>query len=186
MIADLLLRLSVGVAVSARRFLVRGAMNSHDAIEIRLATASDAEAICRVAVRTLRQTNARDYSDDVIARLVAGFSPRRIAAFIVRRPFYVAIAHGSIVGTANLDGAAARAAFVAPDHQGEGIGTSMMAAVEDIPRTRSVATLHVQSSVTAEGFYRNLGYVAVGEKFHGTERTIMMEKRLAPWGDAVQ
>ena len=142
-------------------------MNSHDAIEIRLATASDAEAICRVAVRTLRQTNARDYSDDVIARLVAGFSPRRIAAFIVRRPFYVAIAHGSIVGTANLDGAAARAVFVDPDHQGKGIGTSMMAAVEDIARTRTAATLHVQSSVTAEGFYRNLGYVAVGEKFHG-------------------
>ena len=49
-------------------------MNSRDAIEIRLATASDAEAICRVAVRTLRQTNARDYSDDVIARLVADFT----------------------------------------------------------------------------------------------------------------
>jgi GNAT superfamily N-acetyltransferase len=161
-------------------------MNSRDAIEIRLATASDAEAICRVAIRTLRQTNARDYSADVIARLVAGFSPQRIATFIARRPFYVAIAHGSIVGTANLDGAAARAVFVDPDHQGKGVGTSMMATVEDIARTRSVATLHVQSSITAEGFYRKLGYIPVSEKCHGSERTIMMEKRLAPQGDASQ
>jgi hypothetical protein len=42
-----------------------------------------------------------------------------------------------------------------------------------------VATLSVQSSITAEGFYKKLGYVAVGEKVSGTERTIMMEKRLA-------
>jgi hypothetical protein len=37
---------------------------------------------------------------------------------------------------------------------------------------------------TAEGFYRKLGYVAVGEKLYGTERTIMMEKHLGPLGDA--
>jgi GNAT superfamily N-acetyltransferase len=155
-------------------------MTSGDAIEIRLATANDAEAICRVAIRTLRQTNARDYSADVIARLVGGFSPQRIATFIASRPFYVAIARGSIVGTANLDGAAARAVFVDPDHQGKGIGTSMMAAVEDLARARSVTTLHVQSSITAEGFYKQLGYIAVSEKLHGIERTIMMEKLLAP------
>lgn len=46
-------------------------------------------------------------------------------------------------------------------------------------RPLSLATLHVRSSVTADGFYRKLGYVAVGERFHGTERTIMMEKRRA-------
>jgi GNAT superfamily N-acetyltransferase len=159
-------------------------MNSRDAIVIRLATAGDAEAICRVAIRTLRQTNARDYSADDIARLVAGFSPQRIAAFIARRPFYVAIVQGSIVGTANLDGAAARAVFVDPDHQGKRIGSGLMAAVEDNARARAVATLHVQSSITAEGFSRTLGYVAVGEKLHGTERTIMMEKHLGPLGDA--
>jgi len=154
-------------------------MTPRDAIEIRPATTDDAAAICRVAIRTLRESNARDYSADVIARLAAGFSPQRIAALIAGRPFYVAIAHGTIVGTANLDGAAARAVFVDPDHQGEGIGASLMAAIEDLARERSVAMLSVQSSITAEGFYKKLGYVAVGEKVSGTERTIMMEKRLA-------
>ncbi len=154
-------------------------MTPRDAMEIRPAVTDDAAAICRVAIQTLRESNARDYSADVIARLAAGFMPQRIAALIAGRPFYVAIAHGTIVGTANLDGAAARAVFVDPDHQGEGIGASLMAAIEDLARERSVATLSVQSSITAEGFYKKLGYVAVGEKVSGTERTIMMEKRLA-------
>jgi len=92
----------------------------------------------------------------------------------------VAIAHDTIVGTANLDGVAARALFVDPDHQGKGIGTRLMAVIEDLARARSVATLHVQSSITAESFYRKLGYVAVGEKFHDGERTIMMEKSVTP------
>lgn len=155
-------------------------MSPCDAIEIRPATADDAEAICRVAIRTLREISARDYPADVIARLVAGFSPQRIAAFIASRPFYVATAHGTIVGTANLDGAAARAVFVDPDHQGKGVGAGLMAVIENLARTRSVTALQVQSSIAAEGFYRMLGYVAVGEKLGGTGRTITMEKPLVP------
>jgi len=147
-------------------------------MEIRPATVEDAEAICRVAIRALRETNARDYAPDVIARLVAGFSPERIATFIASRPFYVALADGVIVGTANLDGTAARAVFVDPNHQGLGIGAGLMAVIEDLARARAVTTLHVQSSVTAEGFYKKLGYAAVGEKFKGSERTVTMEKRL--------
>jgi GNAT superfamily N-acetyltransferase len=153
-------------------------MPVRDEIEIRPATVDDAEAICRVAIRALRETNARDYAPDVIERLAAGFSPPRIAALIASRPFYVSIADGAIIGTANFDGSAARAVFVDPDHQGQGIGTGLMAVIEDLARAKSMATLHVQSSVTAEGFYKKLGYVAVGEKLHGTERTIMMEKHL--------
>jgi GNAT superfamily N-acetyltransferase len=153
-------------------------MPPRDAIEIRPATIADADAICRVAIRALHETNARDYTPDVIARLVAGFVPQRITAFIASRPFYVALARGAVVGTANLDGAVARAVFVDPDHQGRGIGAGLMAAVENLAWSRSVTTLHVQSSTTAEGFYRKLGYVAVGEKFHDAERTILMEKRL--------
>jgi hypothetical protein len=34
----------------------------------------------------------------------------------------------------------------------------------------------VPLSITAEGFYRKLGFVFVREKFHGEERTIIIEK----------
>ena len=151
-------------------------MTPRDAIEIRPATLDDAEAICRVAIRTLRESNARDYPADEIARLVAGFTPPRIAAFIASRPFYVAIVDGAVVGTANLEGAEARAVFVDPDHQRQGVGASLMAAVEDLARARSVATLRVESSITAEAFYERLGYAVVGE--NRANRTITMEKPL--------
>jgi GNAT superfamily N-acetyltransferase len=153
-------------------------MTERNAIEIRPAIASDAAAISRVVIRTLRVTNARDYTPDIIDRLAATFSPQRFLALIISRPVYVAIARGTIVGTANLDGAAPRAVFVDPDHQGQGIGAGLMAAIENLARIRAVPTLSLQSSVTAEGFYRKLGYVAVGDGLLGTERTIMMQKYL--------
>jgi GNAT superfamily N-acetyltransferase len=153
-------------------------MMQRNAIEIRPAMASDAAAISRVVIRTLRMTNARDYTPDVIERLAATFTPQRFLALIISRPVYVALAHGTISGTANLDGAAPRAVFVDPDHQGQGIGAGLMAAIENLARIRAVPTLYLQSSVTAEGFYRKLGYVAVGDGRLGAERTIMMQKSL--------
>jgi hypothetical protein len=44
-------------------------------IQIRIADAADAEAISRVVIRSLRESNAGDYHPDHIAALVAGFSP---------------------------------------------------------------------------------------------------------------
>jgi hypothetical protein len=38
--------------------------------------------------------------------------------------------------------------------------------------------LSVPSSITAEAFYAKLGFVPVRDVHHGTERTILMERRL--------
>jgi hypothetical protein len=40
--------------------------------------------------------------------------------------------------------------------------------------------LAVPSSVTAERFYSKLGFTAVRDSYYGEERTIIMERRLAP------
>jgi hypothetical protein len=111
----------------------RRAMTVHDEIEIKpVTTAADVEAISRMAIRALRETNARDYAPDVIDRLAATFTPERFAALVASRLVYIANAHGRIVGTANLDGAMARAVFVDLDYQGQGIGAG--AAVTVAPR----------------------------------------------------
>jgi GNAT superfamily N-acetyltransferase len=153
-------------------------MIQRHAIMIRPATAADAAAISRVVIRTLRESNARDYAPEVIDRLAATFTPQCFVAIIMSRPVYVALAHGAIVGTAYLDGAAPRAVFVDPDHQGQGIGAGLMAIIETLARMTGVTILYVQSSVTAEGFYKKLGYVSLGEQLGGTGRTITMAKRL--------
>lgn len=53
-----------------------------------------------------------------------------------------------------------------------------MAAIESAAATHGVSQLCVPSSITAEGFYRSLGYSAIRDEYHGEERTIIMEKSL--------
>lgn len=53
-----------------------------------------------------------------------------------------------------------------------------MAEIERPARERSIASLTVFSSITAETFYAWLGFGAVRDNYHGDERTILMERLL--------
>ena len=150
---------------------------------IRRAEADDANSISDVIVRALRETNAGDYTPEIIARLELSFSPAAIRQMIDQRTVFVAMAGPRIVGTASLDGQAARTVFVRPDVQGRGIGRLLMQAVEAVAREREVLVLHVNSSITAQPFYARLGYTVVREAFYGDERTIVMERVLSPAAD---
>jgi N-acetylglutamate synthase-like GNAT family acetyltransferase len=146
--------------------------------EVRLAQADDAEDVSKVIVRTLRETNAKDYSPEIIKRIESSFSPSAMLELISKRMSFVALAENLIVGTASLDGSAVRTVFVAPDVQGKGIGRLLMAEVERTAREMNVKVLEVPSSVTAEHFYSKLGFKVVRDSYHGEERTIIMERSL--------
>ena len=152
------------------------------ACTIREALRDDAAEISRVVLSALHESNARDYAPETIARVARGFAPDGIAAQIAERQVFVAMEAGRLVGTASRDGAVVRAVFVAPDAQGGGIGRALMAAVERAAEAAGVATLTLQSSLTATGFYDRLGYRSVRENQHGEELTIVMEKRLVSGG----
>jgi len=145
---------------------------------VRAACAADAEDISRVIVRALRETNAKDYSPDVIARVEQSYSPAALANLMSQRKVFVATIEQQIVGTASLDGKVVRTLFVTPEMQGRGVGKLLMAVVERIAREDGVEALAVQSSVTAEQFYMRLGFKAVRDSHHGEERTIVMERAL--------
>jgi GNAT superfamily N-acetyltransferase len=146
--------------------------------DIRPARREDAEGISRAIISTLRETNAKDYSEAVIARVEGSFSPAAVLDFLGCRSVFVAIVGDSVVGTASLDGAVARTVFILPEYQGRGIGRALMARVELAAMTSNVAILAVPSSVTAEPFYAKLGFRAVRDSYHGEERTIVMERSL--------
>jgi predicted N-acetyltransferase YhbS len=145
---------------------------------IRPAQCEDAEGISRVITSALRETNAKDYSEAVIARVEQSFSPAAVSDLMGRRLVFVAINNDSIVGTASLDGQVVRTVFVDPRCQGRGIGRALMAEVERAAVERDVAVLAVPSSVTAEPFYAKLGFKSVRDSYHGEERTIVMERPL--------
>ncbi|MBR0691049.1 GNAT family N-acetyltransferase [Bradyrhizobium manausense] len=145
---------------------------------IRPALADDAADISAVILRALRETNAKDYTDEIIARVEQSFGRDAVRALIAKRTVFVASIGGRVVGTASLDGSVVRTVFVAPDVQARGIGRLLMAEIERIARERNIAVLTVPSSVTAETFYARLGFKAVRDSYHGDERTIITERAL--------
>lgn len=147
-------------------------------IDISPARADDADEISGVILAALRESNARDYSRDVIERVERSFGPAAVAELMARRTVFVAMDAEQLVGTASLDGRVVRTVFVRPDAQGQGVGTRLMAEIEQTARDRGVEILAVPSSVTAESFYARLGFTAVRDSYHGEERTIVMERSL--------
>lgn len=145
---------------------------------IRPAQPDDAEGISRAIVTALRETNAKDYSEEVIARVEQAFSPTAVSDLLRRRLVFVAINDDIVVGTASLDGRVVRTVFIEPSWQGRGIGRALMTEVERAAVEQGVATLAVPSSITAEPFYAKLGFASVRDSYHGEERTIVMERPL--------
>ena len=145
---------------------------------IRSAREDDADEISAVILRTLRETNAKDYAREIIERVEHSFSPSPVLQLIGKRTVFVAATGSRVVGTASLDGSVVRTVFVAPDVQARGIGKLLMAEIEHTARERNIHTLAVPSSLSAETFYVQLGYKAVRDSYYGEERTIIMERLL--------
>jgi len=145
---------------------------------IRPALESDAGAISVVILRALRETNARDYTEEIIERVARSFSPQAVLQLIDKRQVLVATIGSRVVGTASLEDSVVRTVFVDPDLQSRGIGKLLMAEVEHLARERNVQVLTVPSSITAETFYARLGFMAVRDSYHGDERTIIMQRAL--------
>ena len=147
--------------------------------DIRPALEDDAEEISAVILRALRETNAKDYTSEIIERVARNFSPSAVLALIGKRTaFIVATIAGHVVGTASLDGRVVQTVMVAPDVQGQGICKLLMAEIERAARAENIPMLTVRSSITAEGFYARLRFMAVRDSHYGDERTIIMERSL--------
>lgn len=146
--------------------------------EIRPAHEQDADAISHLIIATLHTSNAQDYPAAVIAQVRQNFSPPAVRQLLSKRQVWVAQAAGEIVGTASLDGQVVRSVFVAPERQGQGVGRQLMAELERQALGAGITQLTVPSSLTAEGFYANLGFRTLREQYHGEERTLIMQRQL--------
>lgn len=145
---------------------------------IRQAYEADAVDISAVIVSALRETNANDYSPEIITRVEQSFSAAAVRRLIENRTVFVATRDGEIIGTASLDGKVVRTVFVSPANHRQGVGALLMAEIQQTAHARGITVLTVPSSVTAECFYSKLGFVAIRDSYHGDERTIIMERQL--------
>ena len=143
---------------------------------IRPAAEADAEAASNVVAVTVRESNARDYSRDIVEMVVADSAPERMQAMIRDGDFFIAEENGEIVGVAGLIEGTLRRCFVLPALQGKGIGRELLVAIERMAHRNHLPVLRVNSSLTATGFYERLGFTSEGEDSHNGTRFVKMNK----------
>jgi N-acetylglutamate synthase-like GNAT family acetyltransferase len=151
-------------------------------VVIRSATTSDAAAISDLILRALHEVNIRDYGPVLIAEQAKNWTVDGVVSKMQTRATYVAVDGNNVVGTAGFDGKQVRTVFVRPDQHKRGVGSLLMRAVEALAIERGLDRLSLLSSITAQGFYQRLGYNSFRDVFHGAERTILKERRLAKSG----
>ena len=132
---------------------------------IRRATPPDADAISRIIIWTLQETNAEDYSPTIIEEIINNFIPERVVERIKQCQVFVATDQDEIIATASLEKDTIRSVFVSPNMQGKNIGTMLMGYLENIAKEQNINYLTVPSSITAEKFYLKLGYRTLRDEY---------------------
>lgn len=121
----------------------------------------DAQAVSGVCLRNVWEILVRDYEPGALAVIAAGYAPEQIAAQAAQRLMLVAEVDGQVVGTAVLDQDRVRDVHVDVDYQRQGVGRTLMAAIEDAARRQGQPQLYLLAAVSAVAFYEKLGYVVV-------------------------
>ncbi len=135
----------------------------HSGLTIRAARPQDAEAISRVqnaAVRRIPEGTPSTIVADWSGACTAESVLRDMAQGVVG---FVAEVGGEIAGFAVLAGNVVRIVCVHPAHAGSGLGTVLLARVEQEAMRRGQHILRLNASLSAKAFYRSRGYCVVRE-----------------------
>lgn len=126
---------------------------------------ADAQPVARLIATTPRTTNRFDYSPDYLAKLITQMTPEFLKERARQTHFYVFCQGTTIVGCGAIGPYWAIpheyslfTIFVAPDHQGQGIGRLIIQTLEADAYFKQASRVEIPASVTALGFYRKMGY----------------------------
>ena len=134
-------------------------------VHVRKARVEEAQAIIDLHVDTVRRVNSKDYSPQQIDAWLGRRRVEVTEAMIRDGQYYVCVDDaGHLVGMGNIKGDELFALYVSADHQREGVGSAILARIEQDALGDGICRIKADSTVTAEGFYRRHGYVAVERK----------------------
>lgn len=129
---------------------------------------------------TLLISNSLDYDMTVIQNLSRQYSTRNVREMAMRRRMYVHLSNGVVDGTVSVKGDTIYAFFVAPDRQGNGIGTRLLQFAENLVKTSGMRVIKVDASVTAKGFYEKQGFKTIRKEKNSSYGVVYtMEKLLS-------
>ncbi len=153
-------------------------------ITIRKFETKDAEAVSALISKTMRTTNAKDYTAETIESTLNRLTPENIIQRAGWMHFYVVCDGAAIIGCGaigsywgKLDESSLFNIFVLPEHQGKGIGRKIVETLEQDEYFLRAKRIEIPSSITASEFYRKLGYdYKNGVRIIDEEQHIPMEK----------
>ena len=136
--------------------------------------------IIKLMDRTIRAVCCNDYTDDEIEKWSPAGSEQRLVEKLKSSYAILALVDGALAGFGNTEGTEIDCLYVSAEHQGEGIGSMILQDLEDNAFSYG-NTIHVYSSITAEGFFLCHGYRRIRENIVERDGVLIhnwyMEKR---------
>ena len=152
-------------------------------LSIRKANPDDVIQQLRIQIDALRTLCRQDYTPEQIEGLIERNIRYSSRGGYQSEITLVAEADGVIVGFSALLGRRISALYVHPQFIRQGIGSRLLASLEQIAVSQNIRTIRVAASLTAYPFYQANGYQVLGESDLGVDkglrvRYIDMKKRL--------
>lgn len=150
---------------------------------IRSATLADTGIINRIIERSIRIGCAFDHRNDplLVSDWVSQSSVDFISGRLADPDFYLCLAllEEKPVGVGMAEaGGEISLCYVQPESFRRGVGRALMQSLEGWLRIRGVQHFHLNSSRTAEPFYRHLGYQQASPAFTSDSQTVPLHKSL--------
>lgn len=132
-------------------------------VTVREMRSDDARRFLEIHHAAVRGIAARDYPPAVIDAWAPRITEQALERFLANRDREIRLMAdlgGESVGIGALvvSHAELRACYVAPTAARRGVGSALVAEIERVAHHHGLSHLTLESSTTAEGFYRQLGY----------------------------
>lgn len=134
-------------------------------MNIRRFTISDAQETAAMIAKTLRISNVKDYTPEMMEECVLSLSSEKLIERAGWLHFYVVENENRIIGCGGIgpywgkaDESSLFTIFVDPDCQGKGIGRAIINTLEQDEFYLRAKRVEIPSSITAVNFYKKFGY----------------------------
>ncbi|ENN85867.1 putative acetyltransferase [Rhizobium freirei PRF 81] len=143
----------------------------------------DSQATIDIFLRAIREVASKDYNPAQIAAWAKVDDAEVWAQHRASRPTWLAMDASTPIGFADLRGdGCLDMMFVAPDYQGRGVASLLLATVESVACKQGLQRIFTEASLTARPFFERKGFVVAAaqkvEKRGQTLANFLMEKSL--------
>ena len=141
-------------------------MNREGPMRLRVYEPGDLEVVFALVARTIETSYAGVYGPTAIAHFHEHHTRDEVRRAGEEGCTVLLERDGRLLATGTLVGDHVDRVYVAPEHQGRGLGRRVMAALEQRAREAGVWTIRLAASIPARVFYERLGYRLMSEERH--------------------